>query len=371
MEFLQATAEQIDTVNGVVTQCREALTERGILQWDAQYPSRAFFEQAVERGRLFVLTEPGVIHGVVVLDEGQPPGWDTVAWQETTGPFLVIHSFAVPPCVQGRGYGTTLLDFCEAFASKSGYSSIRLDAFGGNASALRFYEKRGYLFRGVILYSFKPEGRQRFHCFEKSLLQMEPQPPARQGNYSVLTELPTLETKRLLLRPFAMSDAPAVQILAAARQVADTTLNIPHPYPEDGASTWIASHPANIENGQYTFAVVRKQDQVLVGAMGIATNSTHNKGELGYWVGLPYWNQGFATEAAQRIVHWGFEVLELNRIFARYLVRNPASARVMQKAGLKHEGIFRQDVLKWDVYEDIGLCGLIRAEYDGLRRGAV
>jgi ribosomal-protein-alanine N-acetyltransferase len=181
----------------------------------------------------------------------------------------------------------------------------------------------------------------------------------------MLTHLPTLETDRLILRAFSEDDAPAVQTLARAREVADTTLNIPHPYPENGATTWIACHPANMEKGQYTFAIVRRQDQVLVGAMGIATNPTHNKGELGYWIGVPYWNQGYATEAARRIVQWGFEELHLNRIYARYLVRNSASARVMQKAGLKYEGTFKQDALKWDVYEDIGLCGLIRAEYVG------
>lgn len=180
-----------------------------------------------------------------------------------------------------------------------------------------------------------------------------------------LAALPTLETERLILRPFEMADVPVVQLLASAREVADTTLNIPHPYPDDGAATWISGHQDRVEKGQYTFAVVRKQDSVLVGSMGIGTNPVHDKGELGYWVGLPYWNQGYATEAARRIVRWGFEELMLNRIYARYLVRNPASARVMQKAGLKYEGTFKQDVLKWGVYEDIGQCGLVRAEYQG------
>jgi ribosomal-protein-alanine N-acetyltransferase len=178
-----------------------------------------------------------------------------------------------------------------------------------------------------------------------------------------LAVLPTLETERLDLRPYEMADAPAVQALASAQEIADTTLNIPHPYPDDGAATWIAGHPAGIEQGQYTFAIVRKQDRVLIGSMGIGVNSRHNKGELGYWVGFPYWNQGCATEAAVRIVQWGFEELELNRIYARHLVRNPASARVMQKAGLKYEGTFPQDVLKGESYEDLGQCGLTREEY--------
>src|SRR5579871_6067816 len=99
--------------------------------------------------------------------------------------------------------------------------------------------------------------------------------------------LPTLETERLILRPFEMADATAVQFMASAREIADTTLNVPHPYPDDGAVTWIASHSARVEQGQYAFAIVRKQDSVLVGSIGIGTNSAHNKGELGYWIGLP------------------------------------------------------------------------------------
>ena len=68
-----------------------------------------------------------------------------------------------------------------------------------------------------------------------------------------LAALPTLETERLVLRPFEMADAPAVQVLASARQIADTTLNIPHPYPDDGAAAWVAGHPGGIEKGRYPF----------------------------------------------------------------------------------------------------------------------
>jgi ribosomal-protein-alanine N-acetyltransferase len=186
-----------------------------------------------------------------------------------------------------------------------------------------------------------------------------------------LVALPTLETERLILRPFEMADAPTVQALASAWEIADTTLNIPHPYPDDGAASWISTHPSNIDKGQYTFAMVRKQDNGLVGSMGIGANPRHNKAELGYWVGVPYWNLGYASEAARRIIEWGFRELMLNRIYARYLTRNPASARVMQKAGLKYEGTFKQDVLKWGVYEDLGQYGLVRAEYQESAEGAL
>jgi RimJ/RimL family protein N-acetyltransferase len=179
----------------------------------------------------------------------------------------------------------------------------------------------------------------------------------------MLTTLPNLETERLRLRPFLMSDAPTVQLMVSAHEIANTTIALPHPYPEDGASTWISTHVLNLEKGIYPFAIASKKDDVVLGSIGITINRKHNKGELGYWIGVPYWNQGYATEATRRIVKWAFEELKLNRVFGRYLIRNYASGRVMQKAGLKHEGIFIQDILKWNIYEDLGQCGLIQAEY--------
>src|SRR6185312_13696794 len=129
---------------------------------------------------------------------------------------------------------------------------------------------------------------------------------------ATLSEQPSLKTERLLLRPFSLEDAPAVQAMASALEVADTTLNIPHPYPEDGAATWIASHSGLRERGEYPFAIVRRRDSELVGAMGLHVDERHSKAELGYWIGVPYWNQGYATEAARRMVQWGFEELGLN-----------------------------------------------------------
>jgi ribosomal protein S18 acetylase RimI-like enzyme len=169
MDFVRATAEQIDAIENVIVQCRDELAARGILQWDAQYPNRAFFEQTLADGHLFVLTEDGHIKGVVVLDESQAHEWNSVVWQDGPGPNLVVHSLAVLPASQGKGYGATLLGFCEAFARAEGYASVRLDAFSGNAAALRFYDRHGYTLQGEIDLEFKPVGHQRYLCYEKRL----------------------------------------------------------------------------------------------------------------------------------------------------------------------------------------------------------
>ena len=175
---------------------------------------------------------------------------------------------------------------------------------------------------------------------------------------------PTLETERLRLRPFSLTDVGTVQALAGAREVAATTLNIPHPYEDGMAEAWIRTHaPAYEADEQATFALTLKQTDELVGAIGLMIHRAHARAELGYWVGLPFWNRGYATEAAQAVLRFGFGDLDLNRIFAQHLVRNPASGRVMQKAGMRHEARLRQHINKWGRFEDIDLYGILVDEW--------
>ena len=173
---------------------------------------------------------------------------------------------------------------------------------------------------------------------------------------------PILETTRLVLRPFALSDAPEVQRFCGDFAVADTTLNIPHPYPDGAAAEFIATHPANYEKGEgVVFALTLKNDQCLIGAMGLDINKRFRRAEIGYWIGKPFWNQGYATEAGRAVVDFAFTQLGLHKIVGTYLTRNPASGRVMQKIGLTQEGLLRSHVIKWDCLEDIVTCGIVRS----------
>jgi|SRR5882672_11216998 len=179
-----------------------------------------------------------------------------------------------------------------------------------------------------------------------------------------MKERPTLETTRLILRPFTVADAPDVQRLAGDREIASTTLNVPHPYADGMAEQWISTHQAKYESGELAnFAIVRRADNTLIGAIGLRINQQHTHAELGYWIGKPYWNAGYCTEAAHAVVAYGFEGLGLHRIHASHLTRNPASGRVMQKIGMYYEGCLRQHVNKWEVFEDLALYGILRGEY--------
>ena len=171
--------------------------------------------------------------------------------------------------------------------------------------------------------------------------------------------IPTLQTAQLQLRPFTLDDAPIVQRLAGAHEVASTTLNIPHPYEDGMAEEWISSHEAAWEAKKLLALAMTSEADVVVGAISLKLNSTHRRGELGYWVGLPYWNRGYATEASAALLGLGFDVLGLNRIQAQHIMRNPASGRVMQKVGMEFEGISRQHFLARGEFEDVAVYAIL------------
>jgi ribosomal-protein-alanine N-acetyltransferase len=180
-----------------------------------------------------------------------------------------------------------------------------------------------------------------------------------------MTEIPTLQTTRLLLRPFALSDAPTVQLLAGDIAIADTTLNLPHPYADGMAESWISKHSeAFAKEEGLTLAIVNKPDGVLVGAISLMGIAKGHQAELGYWIGKPYWHQGYCTEAAQALVLCAFTKLGLLRVYASHFSRNPASGRIMQKLGMQHEGTRRQHIRKWDKLEDLELYGILKDEWE-------
>lgn len=176
---------------------------------------------------------------------------------------------------------------------------------------------------------------------------------------------PTFETQRLILRPFQSTDANKVQELAGDFEVARTTLSIPHPYPDGAAEAWISASSKRSDEGDgFPFALIHKENNDLIGCMGINVDKWHQRGELGYWIGKDFWNRGYASEAAKRLIRFGFEDLHLNKIWAAAMSNNPASSNVMKKAGMRFEGEFKQHILKGDKFEDLVFYGLTRIEYE-------
>jgi len=138
----------------------------------------------------------------------------------------------------------------------------------------------------------------------------------------------------IVLRHFRPDDAAGVQQLAGERAVSDTTAVVPHPYHDGIAEAWIASHENDRASGrQYTFAVARAADELLIGAIALRPVA-HQRENVGYWIGRQYWGNGYATAATRAVIALAFSCLDCHQITASHLVRNPASGRVLEKCGL-------------------------------------
>ena len=164
------------------------------------------------------------------------------------------------------------------------------------------------------------------------------------------------------LRPFGLRDAPRVQLLAGEREVAAMTALIPHPYPDGAAEAWIGGQAREQAAGrEYTYAVTSSDDGTLVGAIGLLPVATEH-GNLGFWIGRPYWGRGYATAAARAVIALAFGLLDIDALTAAHLTRNPASGRVMEKCGMSLLGTEKRN--HRGVQEEFCVRGIIRDDWE-------
>ena len=149
---------------------------------------------------------------------------------------------------------------------------------------------------------------------------------------------PTVVTNRLVLNQFIEKDISFLVKYGDNINVARNTLNIPNPYTVKDAEDWIKMCKEDFLNKtRYSFAIRRKEDMHFIGGIGLTINKRFNHAELGYWIGEPFWNSGYATEAAGSVIAFGFETLGLHKIYATHILENPASGKVMQHIGMIKE----------------------------------
>ena len=173
-------------------------------------------------------------------------------------------------------------------------------------------------------------------------------------------DLTSLQTERLRLRGYQTSDIAPLVPLIGAREVAATTLRIPHPYGEREARQFLAIVEQHHASGECLhLAILLRESGTLVGGVGLRLEQEHRRAELGYWIGVPHWGKGYATEAARAVVQHGFKKLGLHRIYAGHFVGNQASANVLRKIGMRHEGCQRAHILKWGKFLDQELYGML------------
>jgi RimJ/RimL family protein N-acetyltransferase len=159
------------------------------------------------------------------------------------------------------------------------------------------------------------------------------------------------------LRPWHINDLDNLVLYANNPKIArNLTDQFPHPYRREDGKRFIENVAQGA--GNYVFAV--EIDGKAAGGIGLHPLSDvfRLNAELGYWLAEPYWGKGIMTLAIKEIVNWGFENLEITRIFARPYGSNPASHRVLQKAGFQLEAKFEQTLIKNNVLEDEYVYGV-------------
>jgi RimJ/RimL family protein N-acetyltransferase len=149
------------------------------------------------------------------------------------------------------------------------------------------------------------------------------------------TSLKELQTARLILRPPQLQDAKAIAALANDIRIAQNTLRLPHPYTVADAETFIASTDKG--DGEVAFIVMLRSG-ALIGIAGIA-KLNGNAPELGYWLGVPFWGHGYATEAARAVIDHAFTEIGCEQLQSGARISNPASRRVLEKCGFQWCGV--------------------------------
>ena len=140
--------------------------------------------------------------------------------------------------------------------------------------------------------------------------------------------IPVLETKRLALRAPRLEDAKTVATLANDRRIAKNTARIPHPYKMSDAEGFISG--ANKAGGEAVFLITLR-DKTVIGACGVRLQD--ETPELGYWLGVPHWGNGYATEAARAARDWAFETVGVDRLISLVDLENARSLRVAERLG--------------------------------------
>ena len=175
---------------------------------------------------------------------------------------------------------------------------------------------------------------------------------------------PILHTERLILRPFTFEDAADVQHLFDDPDMASTTDEIEYPYQDGAAEEYIQwCQECFEEGGRTNFAVTLRTDGTLIGKVGLnfRIHLPYKDAELSYWIGKPYWNCGYCTEAAKAVLAYGFREHDIEYIYANYFKRNPASGRVMQKSGMRYVEYIPKDPKRY-YFEDTIRYEILKGE---------
>ena len=180
-----------------------------------------------------------------------------------------------------------------------------------------------------------------------------------------MVKLPVLESERIILTELKSADIPQITSYADNENISAYTLNLPSPYTEKDAVYWINLANQGLKNATHYIFGIRVKPQIeFIGGIGLTVEQRFKRAEIGYWIAEPFWNKGYATEATELIVKFGFETLRLNKLTSSHLDKNPASGKVMIKNEMIKEGELKEHILKGSTYHSLILYGLTRGDYE-------
>ena len=160
------------------------------------------------------------------------------------------------------------------------------------------------------------------------MLQDVPTPALREASSCVL------ETERLTLRRPTLADVSAIARLANDRRIAENTRRLPHPYLQDHAIEFVRAIAGDVRETVFLI----EQNHSAIGMVGIDRRELELP-ELGYWLGVEHWGQGFGTEAARAVIDFFFEEFDAEHLISGARVANPASRNILEKCGFQWSGV--------------------------------
>ncbi len=188
----------------------------------------------------------------------------------------------------------------------------------------------------------------------------------REAICKIFANIPSIDTERLTLRRININDVEDMYEYSIDERVTKYLTWSPHP-DKQYTLEYINYLQSRYKTGDfYDWGIVLRSENKMIGTCGFTRfDYVNNSAELGYVLNSEYHGKGIAVEASRRIMRFGFEKLGLNRIECKYIIGNDASRRVMDKNGMTFEGIRREGMLIKGEYRDIGICSILRREYEG------
>lgn len=153
---------------------------------------------------------------------------------------------------------------------------------------------------------------------------------------SLIEQVPRIETRRLVLRAPEAADVDRIAVLADDFDIARMTTRMPHPYAKADAEAFVA-RAQMVDPAREAVFVLELEDEGAIGALGLHPGAAYGP-EIGYWIGRPYWGRGLASEAASAALGWAGGAWSRRAVVAGYFADNPASGRVLERAGFLHTG---------------------------------